>query len=280
MALQAAGQIKLTELATEFGGTAPYSLKAYYRSGGRVPSNNSNVPTSGALGLKNFYNAVNRFSLGITIPTSTTQTSINVTAVSGYIAGISDIAVYVSSGVYVYPTSIATPALTFTGGTAGDTVTLVNNGFIQGARGSGGSGSNGGGGPGGAGGPALSLGYSISLTNNGSIAGGGGGGGGGGGANYTDIGTGNNFTASGASGGTGAGANGQGATGGGTGGFAGGVSKAGNGGSGGALGTAGSPGQSGNSGGGGSGGAAGKAVNLLGYTITYITTGTINGAVS
>ena len=182
MAIQGSGQIKLTELATEFGGTAPYSLKAYYRGGGRVPSNNTNVPASGAIGLKNFYSAVNRIALTVTLGANTTETSLTSATVPGYIAGITDLTVYVSSGVYVYSTSTSSPALTLaTGFVAGDTVTLVNNGYIMGKGGWGGdvpvANTASAGVVGGAAGPALSLGYGITLSNNSYIAGGGGGGG-------------------------------------------------------------------------------------------------------
>jgi hypothetical protein len=166
MAIQGSGQIKLTELATEFGGTAPYSLKAYYRGGGRVPTNNTNVPASGAIGLKNFYNAVNRVTASQTYSTNTTQTSLNISTLPGYVAGITDVYVYVSSNVYVYSTSTASPALTITGATAGDAVYLVNNGFLMGKGGD--AGSNGG--------PAFSLATNTFITNNSYIAGGGGGG--------------------------------------------------------------------------------------------------------
>lgn len=178
MALQGSGQIKLTELATEFGGTAPYSLKAYYRGGGRVPSNNTNVPASGAIGLKNFYNAVNRVTASRTFSSNTTETSLNISTLPGYVAGITDVYVYVSSNVYVYSTSTASPALTITGATAGDAVYLVNNGFIIGKGGNGGNANSGGTANAFNGGPALNINYNITLTNNSYIAGGGGGGGG------------------------------------------------------------------------------------------------------
>lgn len=59
MALQSSGQISLANLATEFGDTAPHSLSEFYRNGGKVndvPAN-ANVPTSGPIGLANFYGA-------------------------------------------------------------------------------------------------------------------------------------------------------------------------------------------------------------------------------
>jgi hypothetical protein len=349
MAIQGSGQIKLTELATEFGGTAPYSLKAYYRGGGRVPSNNTIVPASGAIGLKNFYSAVNRIALTVTLGANTTETSLTSATVPGYIAGITDLTVYVSSGVYVYSTSTSSPALTLaTGFVAGDTVSLINNGFIMGM---GGAGSGAGGGPFN-GGPAMSLGYNTTLTNNSYIAGGGGGGaaftnvgagggagggsggagsstpggaggaiglsgatgvaqgsscGGGGGGRIlpgtggTGFGGGTVANGGGAGGGGGAGAGNPvltgdatfvwpaaGAGGGGGWGAAGGFAAFGlttnplaSGGNGGSANSAGSPATRGGvAGTTGTPGSGGKAINLNGYTVTYIVTGTLYGTVS
>lgn len=59
MALQNSGPISILDLVTEFGGSAPHSLNEYYRGGGLVPDipANNNVPTSGTIGLSNFYGA-------------------------------------------------------------------------------------------------------------------------------------------------------------------------------------------------------------------------------
>ena len=176
MAIQSSGPVYLTDLQTEFGGSSsPIYLGTYYKGGGRVPSNNTNVPAAGAINLGHFYNAVNRLPAVQTFAANTTETTVNVSTLSGYVAGITDVTIYVSSNVYVYSTNTATPALTISGATAGDTVTIVNNGFIMGK---GGDGKNGNGtGVGGAGGPAISLGSNTYLTNNSYIGGGGGGGG-------------------------------------------------------------------------------------------------------
>jgi hypothetical protein len=272
---------------------------------------------------------------------NTTQTTVNVSTLLGYSAGKSDITITVNSGVYLYSTSTSVPALTITGATTGDTITLVNNGFIMGMGGAGSSIPEAGGtvaNPGFPGGPAISLGYSISLTNNSSIGGGGGGGsnaggngcggggaGGGSGGSYL-AGTFNNIGgvggAPGAAGGRGGG---SGAGGGGgrimpgvggagfagvEGGFGGGAGGGGAGGTGvtvNAGGSAGNP--SGDlingalnfrasTGGGGwgaqagraqqtanggvnvPGGVGGRAITLNGFAVTYITTGTIYGAVA
>ena len=59
MALPDSGEIKLSQLATQFGGSAPHSLKEYYRGGGSVSDNASNasVPQSGEVSLKDFYSS-------------------------------------------------------------------------------------------------------------------------------------------------------------------------------------------------------------------------------
>lgn len=60
MALQSSGAIKLSEIASQFGGTAPHSLKDYYRNGTEgVPDNvlTASIPTTGAIGLKDFYSS-------------------------------------------------------------------------------------------------------------------------------------------------------------------------------------------------------------------------------
>ena len=118
-----------------------------------------------------------RVSISQTYSANTTQTTSNVSALSGYRAGSTDITITVNNGIYLYSTDTATPALTITGATTGDTITLVNNGFIIGKGGNGVETSGFNAAPGLPGGPAMSLGYNISITNNSYIAGGGGGGG-------------------------------------------------------------------------------------------------------
>lgn len=340
MAVPSSGVIKISDIALEFQDTVPYRLSKYYRGGALVPnsSQNANVPTSGAIKLGNFYGAVRRVALAQTFSTDTTQTAIGISTLPGYVAGITDITITVNNGVYLYSTDVSSPALAISGATAGDTVTLINNGFIIGMGGNpsigGKSGTQ-------AGGPAMSLGYNISLTNNSYIAGGGGSGGGqgfGGGVvsnNYGGGGGAGGGPGSGPSGGAGGGPGQSGgnggssnyggwtAYGGGGGGRilpgVGGGSRSGGGGAGGGAGggpggggtgtggSANNPGGSGSggstpsgygtSGGGGGwgaaggnytnsgsgtyfGGAGGKAINLNGFTITYVVTGTVYGAVS
>lgn len=295
-------------------------------------------------------------TLAYTFSSNTADSTINVSALPGYKAGKTTLTITVDSGVYVYSTNTANAGLTITGAISGDTIALVNNGYIIGKGGNGGNAnSSAGTAPGFNGGPALSLGYNIRLTNNSYIAGGGGGGGGseggggGGGAgggqggnNVAGVAGGaggavgasgsagtpsfiGNFTRSGSGGGGGRilpgvggdiqydpfiGANGGGAGGGGGAhlfrnpsdnndyyryGFAGGsannaavnatrntdggpvdIQSAGGGGWGARGGN--SIGYSGGIK--GTGGTGGKAINLNGFTVTYVTTGTLYGAVS
>jgi hypothetical protein len=58
MALPDSGAIKLSEIASQYGGSAPHSLKDYYRNGTEgVPDTvaTASIPTSGEIGLKDFY---------------------------------------------------------------------------------------------------------------------------------------------------------------------------------------------------------------------------------
>lgn len=203
--------------------------------------------------------------------------------------------VTIASGVAITASSAAVAAFNTGSFPGGATITLVNNGGIQGAGGVGGNGgnsvtSNGSGGQ--VGGHAMSLQIALTIDNtSGNIWGGGGGGGGGAGTPLLDDGTENHAPiAGGAGGGAGGGGSGQnpgaqgsqgvgvasaGGTGangtsvaGGTGG-AGGAgfnnnNPGGGGGAGGGPGAAGSAGAGTGFGTGGAGGAAGKAISLDG----------------
>jgi hypothetical protein len=266
-------------------------------------------PTAGTqYSMSNFYGKSNRVSISYTFTSSTANASLAMSAIGGYASGASDITITVNSAVYLYATTTGNYGLNLTGGTAGDTVTLVNNGYIIG-RGADGSGNNGG--------PALNVGIGVNITinntNGSAYIGGGGGsgnarnGGGGGGAGGGGGGqSGCNGGGIGASGGNGAvcfcsesgqynpGGGGGGGRilpgsgggtspgtrtglGGGAGGGGGGGSGSGNGGSSNSAGSfgndsAGGGGGWGASGGGtniNSGGSGGKAVNLNGKSVTW-----------
>lgn len=301
-----------------------------------------------------------RISVTVTLASNTTNYTLGVAQIPGYVAGITDVSLVVNSGVYVYSTNTANAGLIVSALAAGDTVSIINNGFILGMGGAG-AGLVGGqpesfnGNPGG---PALSINRNVTITNNSFIAGGGGGGAsgdgnnaggcGGGGAGGGNGGTGVNGTApggagggpgvAGGNGGTNANSSSGGGGGGGrilpgvggaarsptgqfsaSGGFGGGAGGAGGdtwndqfgvgarGGAGGSANLAGSnPTENGfrggGAGGGGwgavggnsqgtfplgsstrvtrTGGAGGRAIALNGFTVTYVTTGTLYGAVS
>ena len=65
MACPSSGQIKVSDIVSEFGGSAPHSLKEYYRNGDNVPGNNTSVSESGEITVKSFYDAVNEIGLTI-----------------------------------------------------------------------------------------------------------------------------------------------------------------------------------------------------------------------
>jgi hypothetical protein len=211
----------------------------------------------------------------------------------------------------IQSSSTGTPALTINGPFPGG-VSFINNSLIIGRGGNGGNGgpapqfSPQAGGVGGSGGTAIAISTPVTVTNNSIISGGGGGGGGGGGS-YTS-GRGNATTAgggggggigvsSGGAGGTagptptgnvrpgnpGGGGSTGGAGGGGSGGPGTGFGNGGPGGPGGGSGSSGSSGTAGtgNSGsaGGGGGGAAGSATSGNAF-VTWVSYGTINGALN
>ena len=209
--------ISMTTLNTEFGGG--FALSSYYRGGTYVPNTPANaaIPTSGTIALGNFYGSSKR------VPVSLTATGNNYDVYTNrgpaYVAGISDVVVTVPGTVG--STSTGTYAMLVPSAfSPTDTVTIINNGLIQGR---GGGGGNGGPAPvpggsataGGTGGNAIYVNRPTVITNNGTIASGGGGGGGGGGVN-TQPGQKLIFRIGGGGGGGGAGTNGGGGGSGGT----------------------------------------------------------------
>lgn len=181
MTLPASGPISLNNVNVELGLSGTTSINM----------NQASVRTlfgkaSGAISMSDGYGKSNRAAVSYTFTSSTANASLNVSSLGGYSAGTSDITVTVNSGVYLYATSTGNYGLNLTGATAGDTVTLVNNGFILGQGGVGGAGL-----PSGTAGtnagPALNIGTGVNITinnTNGSAYIAGGGGGGGAGGNY------------------------------------------------------------------------------------------------
>jgi hypothetical protein len=178
MTLPASGPISLTQIQAEFGGANPISLGEYYRNGVYVPSNNTTVPTSGAISLGNFYGASNPFTF--TISTNQTNANLRTLAVNAGWNETQSVVATIGSGIYISSNNTATAALTVNGSWPGG-VELVNSGLVIGMGGAGGGSDSfalGPGTPGSAGGLALLVSSAVSINNAGTIAGGGGGGGG------------------------------------------------------------------------------------------------------
>lgn len=254
----------MNTIATEFGGTVPHSLSEYYRGGGLVPNIpvNAAIPTSGQIAMDNFYGSSARQKVALTIAANSFNYDVYTNRGPTYVAGLTDITVTVNPGVTVGSTSTGTYAMLVPSAfNPADTVTIVNNGVIQGMGGGGGGGGGGPpgaltpGGGGAAGGNAVYVNRPTIITNNGVLAGGGGGGGGGGAGRRPGP-TFKTFSvAGGGGGGGGAGFNGGN---GGAGGTAGGTSPAPGGG--------GNPGSSASGGSGGAGGVTGPATGGTGGT--------------
>tara|TARA_R100000329_G_scaffold86009_1_gene72631 strand:+ start:805 stop:1683 length:879 start_codon:yes stop_codon:yes gene_type:complete len=197
MALQSSGAITLAQIADEFGGSTPHSLSEYYRGGSFVTSNNTSVPTSGAIDFADFYGAVKQVTAAVT--SNTTNRNASTIFGSNFTTNIPKVLV-INSGVEVGASNLSNYAITVPSGMAG-TLTIQNAGTLSGAGGDGSSS-----GAGGAGGTAIYIASNnVTVTNTGTIRGGGGGGGkGANGASNVDS----NFSCIGGTGG--AGGNGQG----------------------------------------------------------------------
>ena len=186
MTLQSSGLITLSNIQSEFGGVNPISLSEYYRGGTYVPSQNTGVPTTGAISMGgNFYGEENTFFL--TIASNTENANISTLATAAGWNGSTQIYVTINAGVWVWSDSTSTAGLIIPSGMP--VVTILNNGYIIGKGGKGGQGQYISSKTeaaslmfGGAGGLAIqSRSNTIIINNSGAyIAGGGGGGAGGG----------------------------------------------------------------------------------------------------
>lgn len=204
------GTISLNDVNVELGlsGTTTISM------------NQANVRTLAGVGgsgtiisMNDLRGKSNRVAISYTFSSNTANASLNISAISGYVAGKSDITVTINSGVYLYATSTANAGLTLTGGTTGDTLTIVNNGYIMGMGGDAPDGSSSYPAlPGTPGGTALSIPISATINNTNASAYIGGGGGSGGGCRQAN-GYGQSIGSTGAGGGAGGGKGGNGYTG-------------------------------------------------------------------
>jgi hypothetical protein len=151
MAVKGSGALSIaTDIVGEFGGVAPHSLSEYYGGGTYVPAGaNPGIATSGAINFGSHYSAVAATVLNITSNVNNYDIGAALATVGGSKTDGVPVIVDISSGVTVGSTSIATPAmLTGTGWSAGASITIINNGTIAGAAGT--SASAGAGGAGGA----------------------------------------------------------------------------------------------------------------------------------
>tara|TARA_R100001440_G_scaffold8358_1_gene16007 strand:+ start:1657 stop:3087 length:1431 start_codon:yes stop_codon:yes gene_type:complete len=184
MTLQSSGAISLSNIRDEYnnGSTAPIALEDYYRGSatGFVRANSSDntatnlsadVPTSAnssALSINDFYGQARGFRKTYS-STATDQSGVGIFGGDFPINYPKEIVI--NSSQTVGATSTSVPALKIDSTGAG-TITITNNGSIEGAGGAAGA----------AGGNALQVDGSVAVTlvNNGTIKAGGGGGGAGG----------------------------------------------------------------------------------------------------
>lgn len=174
------GQISLSDVNAELN-LSPTAL---------ITMNDAAVRTLAGVGgsgtvisMQDLQNKSNRVAIPLTISTNSYNYDVYTNRGPTYSAGTSDITVTINPGVVVGSTSTGSYAfLVPSAFNPGDTVTVVNNGVIQGRGGDAGAGGgNFQAGLGGSvGGAAVYVNRSTTITNNGTLAGGGGGAGGGG----------------------------------------------------------------------------------------------------
>jgi hypothetical protein len=177
MALAGSGAISFANIRDEFspGSNTSVSLSDYYRQGSKIRAkagdNNathlaSDVPTSGALALSDYYGT----GIGFQFTISSDATNQNLSTIFGddYDLDYPKLVV-INSGVTVGGTSTSTPAINVPSGGAG-TITITNGGNIYGKGGAAGA----------VGGDAIVAATACNVVNNGNIKSGGGGGGNGG----------------------------------------------------------------------------------------------------
>ena len=170
MTIQSSGPISFSSINTEMGLASNTS-----RSIGDSVTRGLAGVASGPISISNLYGKSNRVAYNYVVSSSRDTLLMHSGNVPGYVAGKTDLTITINSGVYLYAVITSQAGLIIDGFTAGDTVTLVNNGYILGK---GGKGHDQDSANGTAGGDALSISFPISIVNNSYIAGGGGGGGG------------------------------------------------------------------------------------------------------
>lgn len=287
------GTISFNQINTELGRTATAQLSLNDAAARTL----AGVGSSGTISMNHLQGKSHRLTFWVTISTPTTSAFFHASLLTGYIAGLSDVTLFVNAGVLVNAGETVYQALWITGFSAGDTFSLVNNGTIAGRGGNATTTF----GHGLSGGVAIKLDISITISGSGYIGGGGGaggalsatqsgGGGAGGGLAANNYGGNGGWTIPGVGGAGGrdysgnnivqAGQNGT------AGGGGAGNNRGGDGGSGGAAGGNGVQGGGSTTKGGGGGGGwgasgggsttgyggayGGKAIDLRGHTVTWI----------
>jgi hypothetical protein len=86
-----------------------------------------------------FYGKASTVTLTVTYNSSGSNFTLDAGSLSGYVAGKTQVNVTINSGVVISATSTSVAALTITGFASGDTVSIVNNGTIAGAGGAAGA---------------------------------------------------------------------------------------------------------------------------------------------
>jgi hypothetical protein len=164
MALPETGALSLSQIATEFGGSAPLALGAYRGA-------TAAIPLQGPLAMSLFRGLSSAFAVVIT--SSQKELNLHSYLLGQGWDGQSAVAVTVDAGVYIWSDNSAVAALN-TGGAFSGGLTLINNGFIMGKGGAGGVGNQ----NGSPGGPAIRLTTALKIDNTNGYGGGGGAGGG------------------------------------------------------------------------------------------------------
>jgi hypothetical protein len=151
MALQTSGQIKMSEMAAEFGDSTPYQMSEYYGGGDLVPAGaNPGIATSGAINMNSFYGGVAATVLNIT--SNVNNYDIGAQAIAAGGDKSTPVILTINAGVTVGSTSSSTASMyTGTGWSSGTTINITNNGSIVGSTGTNTSGAGGSGGNGGRG---------------------------------------------------------------------------------------------------------------------------------
>lgn len=174
MPISKSGQVKFSELRSEFGGAGPVRLSQFYKSDktNLVPEDAKTVPSEeGTIGVAAFKGVSS--TLHHVVKEDTKQLNLQKLFTEVGWDGEAPVSLTIARGVTVYSTSNSSAALTISNH-FNKKLTIINHGYIVGKGGKAGGGP---GIPGQQGGPAISnSSVGVSLENNGAILAGGGGG--------------------------------------------------------------------------------------------------------